>query len=70
MSESSKNVVVNGEERMVSADTLAGLLEELGMDPRLVAIEHEGEVVGRRRHAETRLGDGDRVEIVRFVQGG
>lgn len=70
MSESPKNVVVNGEERAVSADTLAGLLEELDMDPRLVAVEHEGEVVARRRYAETRLEDGDRVEIVRFVQGG
>ena len=67
---SEKTVVVNGEERTVRSATLSELVEELGLDPRLVAIEHQGGVVSRRRHAETALEDGDRVEIVRFVQGG
>jgi thiamine biosynthesis protein ThiS len=65
-----RTVVVNGERRTVRASNLEDLVVELGLDPRLVAIEHQGEVVSRSRHGETPLEDGDKVEIVRFVQGG
>ncbi|MDX1631525.1 MAG: sulfur carrier protein ThiS [Thermoanaerobaculia bacterium] len=65
-----KSVVVNGDERSVEAGTLAELLEELDLDPRTVAVEHNGEVVRRSRHVETSVREDDRIEIVRFVQGG
>ena len=37
---------------------------------RMVAVERNGEIVPRPRWAETAIADGDRIEIVRFVQGG
>ena len=49
--------------------TRAQLLE-LGLHPRGVAVEYNGEILKRVAYADTRLAAGDRVEIVRFVQGG
>ena len=64
-------VAVNGERREVAAGTtVAALLAELGRHPRTVAVEHNGAILPRARYAETGLADGDRLEIVHFVQGG
>lgn len=66
-------VVVNGEPREVrDGITVQGLLKELGIEGErvAVAVEVNAEVVRRARHAEHRLGDGDRIEIVSFVGGG
>lgn len=62
---------VNGEVTAAAAGlTLAAWLEGLGRDPRTVAIERNGVLVPRARFAETGLDDGDRLELVQFVQGG
>jgi thiamine biosynthesis protein ThiS len=64
-------LTVNGRERGVAAGTtVAGLVAELAPDARLVAVERNGEIVPRGRWAEVALAAGDRLEIVRFVQGG
>jgi thiamine biosynthesis protein ThiS len=64
-------VTVNGEQRRLATGTrLVELLDSLGLDSRAVAVEHNGEVVPRARHEEVQLADGDRLEVVRFVQGG
>lgn len=64
-------LVVNGEERQVGANTtVAGLLAELGLSGTLVAVERNEHVVPRARHADTRLDDGDHIEVVQFVGGG
>ena len=64
-------VEVNGDRRQVAAgSTVASLIEELGLHPRGVAVEYNGEILKRVAYADTRLAAGDRVEIVRFVQGG
>ena len=63
-------IQVNGEDRAVSADTILGLVEELGLDARKVAVERNLEIVPRSLHAATPLVDGDRVELVQFVGGG
>ncbi|MEM1247838.1 MAG: sulfur carrier protein ThiS [Acidobacteriota bacterium] len=61
---------VNGEERAVGPGTLLDLLAELETRPELVAIEHNGSIIPRARFGQTALADGDRIEIVQFVQGG
>ncbi len=64
-------ITLNGEPRRIEAAwTLLDLLTSLDRDPRTVAIEHNGEIVRRPRYGETTLDDGDRVEVVHFVQGG
>jgi len=50
--------------------TVAELLEELQLSPRLVAVEVNLQLVPRTRHAEQTLAAGDRLEIVSLVGGG
>ncbi len=65
------DIVINGERRTVtSGTTVAGLIAELGLGDRRVAVERNREVVPRARHADTALADGDRLELVTFVGGG
>ena len=65
---------VNGQERELAvpgADaSVLDLLESLDQHPKTVAVEVNRELVPRARFDDTSLHDGDRVEIVRFVQGG
>ncbi len=64
-------LTVNGEVRTLDAPrTLTEFLADLDFDPRAVAVEYNGVILKRDRYAETDLGEGDRLEIVRFVQGG
>lgn len=65
------NISLNGEPRQVAAGTsVAGLLAELGLPGRHVAVEVNLELVPRASHAEHRLAEGDRLEIVTLVGGG
>jgi len=50
--------------------TVAQLLDQLGIDPRRVAVEHNLTILKRDRYATTTIGEGDEVEIVNFVGGG
>ena len=45
-------------------------LEQIGVSPRTVAVEHNGEIIQRGDFAATLLNEGDQVEIVRMVGGG
>ena len=65
------NVVMNGEPRTVrEGATLADLLVELGLEGRPLAVEHNLHVVPKSKFRETRLAEGDRLEIVQAVGGG
>lgn len=62
---------LNGEERpWPEAMTVAQLLEQLEIDTRMVAVEHNRSVVKRAQYAATTINEGDEVEIVSFVGGG
>ena len=50
--------------------TVTALLEDLAIDPRRVAVEHNLVVLKRDAFATTMVGEGDEVEIVNFVGGG
>ncbi len=50
--------------------TLASLLEARQLAATRVAVELNGEVVRRERHAASALSEGDVVELVTFVGGG
>lgn len=64
-------IVLNGNEHTLPDEmTLAQLIESLGVDRRLVALAHNGEVVPRDTYEQVTVHDGDRVEIVRMVGGG
>ncbi len=62
---------LNGETRDVAEGlALADVLELAGLAGRRVAIEVNGTIVPRGRHAEHRLSEGDRIEIVHALGGG
>jgi thiamine biosynthesis protein ThiS len=62
---------VNGKRVELDSPTpLLAYLERLGVNPRAVAVERNGEIIERAGYARVVLGDGDTVEIVRMVGGG
>ena len=62
---------VNGKRvELDQATPLLAYLEQLGVNPRAVAVEHNGEIIERASYASVTLGDGHQVEIVRMVGGG
>lgn len=62
---------VNGESKQCPAQTrLPDLLEQLGLNPRLVAVEYNGEILHRQFWTGTQMQEGDRLEIVTIVGGG
>lgn len=64
-------IQLNGERFEIAGPlTIAALLAHLSIDPRLVAVEHNIEVIKRHRYDTTTVNEGDEVEIVNFVGGG
>ena len=64
-------VTVNGDVREVDAGlTVTQLLERLGLQPRLVVVEHNREILDRVRYHVTPVQAGDNLELVHFVGGG
>ena len=64
-------VSVNGKlHDLAEGTTLAQLIEQLALKTDRIATERNLDVVPKAKYAETRLADGDKLEIVTFVGGG
>ena len=65
-------VTVNGTIRPIVAGTasVADLVRDMGLEGKRIAVERNGEIVPKSRYSETRLAEGDRLEIVGAVGGG
>jgi thiamine biosynthesis protein ThiS len=64
-------LTINGKSRELQDEMLLPkLLEELGIDRRLVAVAHNGDVIPRDSYDRVCVREGDKVEIVRMVGGG
>jgi len=61
---------VNGVDRTNENETVAELVERLGIEARGVAVALDGEVVLRSNWTSTPVPDGAAVEIVTAVAGG
>jgi thiamine biosynthesis protein ThiS len=62
---------VNGDQMEIAGPiTISALLDDLKIDPRLVAVEHNLIVVKRARYGDVVINEGDEIEIVNFVGGG
>lgn len=65
------SVTINGDVREVPAGlTVAGLIEHLGLHPRLIVVEHNREILDRQKYDQTSVTEGDVFELVHFVGGG
>jgi thiamine biosynthesis protein ThiS len=64
-------VVVNGENReVVEVGNLVELLKEMELPTERIAVELNKEVVRKKNWTETKINDGDKIEIIHFVGGG
>ncbi len=63
-------VTINGEALDAGGKTLADYLAAAGYEQNRIAVERNGEIVPKASYGETRLQDGDVVEVVNFVGGG
>ena len=65
------HIQLNGEPRDLDGPlTIAALLEQLAINPLIVAVELNLVVIRRGKYAETMIEEGAEVEIVAFVGGG
>lgn len=64
-------ITLNGEARSVPRPaSLTRLIESLGLDPRMIVVERNREIVRRPDLDRTPVEDGDVLELVHFVGGG
>lgn len=67
-------MTVNGEKfelsALGSASTLVALIGYYKLSPQRVAVELNGDLVPRTVYDQTRLAEGDTVEIIHYVGGG
>ena len=64
-------VTVNGESHAVPNElSMHQFLMHLKLEPRMVAVEYNGEILHRQHWHNTTIADGDRLEIVTMVGGG
>ena len=62
---------INGKQVELDGPTpLMDYLQKLGVNPRAVAVEHNGTIIERAAFEAVTLDAGDSVEIVRMVGGG
>ena len=65
------NVTVNGRAlELGPSDTVALLLEHLGLKGPYALVERNGEPVERARYGEVELAEGDQLVVARPVAGG
>ena len=65
------NIEVNGKQiEFEAGGSVLALLAELGLDPRMVVVERNREIVRRESLDRVQVDPGDRFEIVQFVGGG
>jgi thiamine biosynthesis protein ThiS len=63
-------LTINGQPRTASAENLIALVDELHIKPDRVAIELNRQIIPREQWPQTKLNEGDQLEIVHFVGGG
>lgn len=66
------NIIINGEQVEIPAsiDDVSKLLGHFDLDQKVVIVEWNQTILEKGSHQDTRLSDGDRIEIVHFVGGG
>ena len=64
-------VRLNGKDREIRPGlSVHELVESLDLDPQLIVVELNREILARDRLEEIEVSEGDQVELVHFVGGG
>jgi thiamine biosynthesis protein ThiS len=65
------NISINGETRQFEeSKTITGLVDDLGLEPKMILIEHNGIALHRSEWSACILSEGDRIEILQVAAGG
>lgn len=71
VNQTTQQISINGEPRTVPVGiTVEGLLEQLEVDQRHVAVEQNRKLIVKADYPVVEVEEGDFVEIVTFVGGG
>ena len=71
MENPSIEVRINGKDREIPRGlSVSGLIQWLDLDPALVVVELNREILDRGTYGDTVVGDKDSLELVHFVGGG
>ncbi len=71
MSSQMVQLQVNGQPQSCNVGlSLSAFLHQTGINPRMVAVEYNGEILHRQFWEQTVIQHGDRLEIVTIVGGG
>jgi len=68
-----ESLKINGVKKQFAAGipaTIAVLLEQLRIEAATVVAEIDGQIIECEKFAETKLHEGQSIELVRFVPGG
>jgi len=64
-------ITLNGEPRdVVPGATVSALLHTLGVNPKVVVVQCNDDIIERSAFDATVVHEGDHLELVRFVGGG
>lgn len=64
-------VRLNGKDRELEPDhTVTTLLESLELNPHMIVVELNREILERDSYGDVGISDGDTIELVHFVGGG
>ena len=63
-------VTINGQQEVAAGRSIAEWLASAGYSERMIAVEHNGEIISAEQYPQVLLHDGDVLEIVCFMGGG
>lgn len=64
-------ILINGETRQLGqSKTITTLVADLGLEPKMVLIEHNGTALHRSEWSTCILSEDDRIEILQVAAGG
>lgn len=65
-------ILVNGENASLpeNVKSISDLLQFYHLDEKLIIVELNKEIVDKQLYKQTEIGDGDQLELVKFVGGG
>ena len=67
-------LLINGEQKLIPIleknASLRAVIEHLNLNPKLIVVEFNGEIINSHNWAEQQVKEGDILEIVTIVGGG
>ncbi len=64
-------IIVNGKSFQVEpGTTIGGLIEGYNLNPAVIVVEYNSNIIDRQAYHQIEISEGDRLELVHFVGGG